>query len=124
VIFKVDMANAFNSLRCDVFLAAARERTQSLYRLLWQEYSEPTSLFYGKPTLISATGIQQADPFGPAIFSIGVDGIVQQLNTELNIWYLDDGTISDTPEKVFECVRGLVDSFRGVGMEFNQSKCG
>jgi hypothetical protein len=34
VIFKVDMANAFNTLRRDVFLAVARERVPSLYRML------------------------------------------------------------------------------------------
>ena len=29
VVFKIDMVNAFNSLRRDVFLAAARERARS-----------------------------------------------------------------------------------------------
>ena len=98
VIFKVDMANAFNSLRRDVFLSAARGRAQSLYRMLWQAYSEPTSLFFGESTLVSATGIQQGDPFGPALFSLGVDDLVREINAELNIWYLDDGTVGDSPE--------------------------
>ena len=34
VIFEVDMANAFSSLLRDVFLAAARETAQALFRLL------------------------------------------------------------------------------------------
>ena len=69
VIFKVDMANAFNSLRRDVFLAAARERAQSLYGMLWQAYSGPTSLFFGESTLVWASGIQHVHSFGSALFS-------------------------------------------------------
>ena len=123
VIFKVDMANAFNSLRRDVFLAAARERAQGAYRLLWQAYAEPTTLFYGESNLVSATGIQQGDPFGPALFSLGVDRLVRRVDAELNVWYLDDGTFGDSPEKVISNVRRLVDDLREVGLEVNQRKC-
>jgi hypothetical protein len=123
VFFKVDMANAFNSIRRDVFLAAARERAQGLYRLLWQAYSGPSMLFYGETNLVSGTGIQQGDPFGPALFSMGIDRLVRGLGTEFNVWYLDDGSIGDTPEKVIACARRLVDDLREVGLEINQGKC-
>ena len=98
VIFKVDMANAFSSLRRDVLLAAARERAQALYRLLWEAYSGPTTIFYGNTNLVSATGIQQEDPFGPALFSLGIDNITRGLETEFNVWYMDDGTGGFTGE--------------------------
>lgn len=123
VIFKVDMANAFNSLRRDVFLAAARSRVPGLYRLLWQAYSEPSNLFYGERSLVSATGIQQGDPFGPALFSLGIDELTREIDTELNVWYLDDGTLGDVPEKVVACVSSLVDRLRGAGLEINGQKC-
>ena len=123
VVFKVDMANAFNTIRRDVFLAAARVRARSLYRLLWQAYSGPSSLFFGETTLVSATGIQQGDPFGPALFSLGIDDLIRELDVELNIWYLDDGTLGDTPEKVILCVQELIEAFRGVGLDFNKTKC-
>ena len=123
VIFKVDMANAFNSLRRDVFLAAAKQRAQGLYRLLWQAYSGPTTLFYGEENLVSATGIQQGDPFGPALFSLGIDEISRKLDVEFNVWYLDDGTIGGAPEKVISGVRGLIADLEKVGLEINQSKC-
>ena len=123
VIFKVDMANAFNSLRRDVFLTVARRRAQGLYRLLWQAYSGPSTLFYGDANLVSATGIQQGDPFGPALFSLGIDELSRKVDAEFNVWYLDDGTIGDAPEKVISCVRGLIDDLREVGLEINQSKC-
>ena len=67
VIFKVDMASVFNSMRRDVFLVAIRERAQTLCKLLWQIYSGPTNIFYGTTNLVSATGIQQdiQTTFGP-----------------------------------------------------------
>lgn len=123
VIFKVDMTNAFNCLRRDVFLAAARRRVPGIFRLLWQAYSGPRTLFYGDTSLVSATGIQQGDPFGPALFSLGIDDLTRRIDTEFNVWYLDDGTIGDSPDKVLTCVRRLVDDLREVGLEVNQGKC-
>ena len=123
VIFKVDMANAFNSIRRDVFLTAAREKACGLYRLLWQAYSEDSTLFYGDTNLVSAAGIQQGDPFGPALFCLAVDESTRKVDTEFNVWYLDDGTIGDTPENVYANVERLVDSFRELGLEINADKC-
>ena len=48
VLLKIDMRNAFNSLRRDSFLSVARVRTPGLYSLLWQAYSSPTRLFFGE----------------------------------------------------------------------------
>ncbi|PXF39673.1 hypothetical protein BWQ96_10627 [Gracilariopsis chorda] len=82
VIFKIDMANAFNSLRRD-----------------------------------------QGDPFGPALFSLAIDEIARRVDTELNVWYLDDGTIGDSPEKVFTCLQRLVSDLDDVGLDVNREKC-
>ena len=68
-------------------------------------------------------GDTAGDPFGPALFSLGVDSIASRVDTEFNVWYLDDGTIGDSPEKVLSCVRVLVDDLRKVGLEVNHSKC-
>ena len=73
VLLKIDMRNAFNSLRRDKFLAVARSRAAGMYRLLWQAYSSPTKLFFGEEGLKSESGIQQGDPFGPALFALAVD---------------------------------------------------
>ena len=45
------------------------------------------------------------------------------LETELNVWYLDDGTLRNLPEKVFAVVTKLVNDLRGVGLELNSRKC-
>ena len=85
VVFKIDMVNAFNSLRRDVFLAAVRERARGLYRLIWQAYSKFTTLIYGISNLESATGIQQGDPFGQVLFFLGIDSIAIRVDTEFNV---------------------------------------
>ena len=100
-----------------------RGLARGLYRLLWQAYSRSTTFIYGISNLESATGIQQRDPFCPDLFSLGIDSIASRVDTEFNVWYLDDGTIGDSPEEVLSCVRVLVDDLRRVGLEVNHSKC-
>ena len=73
VLLKIDMRNAFNSLRRDSFLSMARVWTPGLYNLLWQAYSSPTRLFFGEGGFASEIGIQQGDPIGPALFALSVD---------------------------------------------------
>ena len=72
VLLKIDMRNAFNSLRRDSFLSVARVRTTGLYNLLWQAYSSPTRLFFCEEGFVSETGIQQGHPIARTLFcSIG-----------------------------------------------------
>ena len=73
VLIKIDMRNAFNSLRRDTFLRVAQVRAQGLYSLLWQVYSNSSALFFGEDVLQSEEGIHQGDPFGPALFALGFD---------------------------------------------------
>ena len=87
------MRNAFNSLRRDSFLSVARVRTPGLYSLLWQAYSSPTRLFFGEEGFASETGIQQGDPIGPALFALSVDEAARGVQSEFNVWYLDDATL-------------------------------
>ena len=123
VLLKIDMRNAFNSLRRDSFLLAARERAGSMYSLLWQAYAAPSKLFFGEEELSSETGIQQGDPFGPALFALAVDDIARGVQAEFNVWYLDDATLGDTPERVLEDVGVLVRRLKEIGLEVNGDKC-
>ena len=67
--------------------------------------------------------IQQGGPFVPAFFSLGIDNISRGLETEFNVWYLNDGTLRDSPEKVLAVATQLVEDLRGVGLELNPKKC-
>ena len=117
------MRNAFNSLRRDSFLSVARVRTPGLYSLLWQAYSSPTRLFFGEEGFASETGIQQGDPIGPALFALSVDEAARGVQSEFNVWYLDDATLGDSPERVYDDLVVLLERLRAIGLEVNGSKC-
>ena len=123
VLLKIDMSNAFNCLRRDSFLSVARARLPSLYGLLWQAYSSPSKLFFGEDGFLSETGIQQGDPIGPALFALAVDEAARGVQSELNIWYLDDATLGDAPEKVHEDLVRLMEKLSTLGLEINGGKC-
>ena len=123
VLLKIDMRNAFNSLRRDSFLSVARVRTPGLYSLLWQAYSSHTRLFFGEEGFASETGIQQGDPIGPALFALSVDEAARGVQSEFNVWYLDDATLGDSSERVYDDLVVLLERLRAIGLEVNGSKC-
>ena len=88
VIVKVDVRNAFNSVRRDVMLTNIRDRCPEIYRLSFQAYSSPTPLHIGDHTIYSRRGIQQGDPLGPVAFSLAVDDCARSMKSPLNVWYL------------------------------------
>ena len=87
-LLKIDMRNAFNSLRRDSFLSVACVRTPGIYNLLWQAYSSAARLCFGEEVFASETSIQQGDPIGPALFALSVDEAARgfSLNSMCSIW--------------------------------------
>ena len=123
VFLKIDMRNAFNSLRRNTFLRVARVRAQELYSLLWQAYPNSSALFFGEDVLRSEEGIQQGDPFGPALFALGLDELTREVESGFNVWYLDDATLGGSPDVVLRDVRRLVTALGAIGLEINSAKC-
>ena len=41
---------------------------------------------------MSKDGTQQSDPEAPTVFAETVQTLVKQLESKINIWYLDDGS--------------------------------
>ena len=123
VMIQIDMANAFNTLRRDKFLEVIRDRAPSLYPILWHAYSNTTPLFFGPHELESSTGIQQGDPAGPAIFALTLDQVSRGLQTEFNVWYLDDGCLGGPLDSVLASLSGLRPALLDIGLELNPAKC-
>ena len=61
----VDVRNAFNTVRRDIFLTQVKERVPAVYPLLRSTYGEPTQLCIGGQIIASCSGVQQGDPLGP-----------------------------------------------------------
>ena len=100
VIIKLDVSNAFNSVRRDVMLETARARLTSIYPLVWQAYSRASPLYIGGSKIWSRSGIQQGDPLSSLLFSLAIDDVCNVASTDINVWYLDDGTVGGPPEQV------------------------
>ena len=92
-LLKLDVSNAFNPIDRKTFIGEIATRYPSLYFLVNEAYSNPSTLFAGEHRIPSSRGIQQGDPLGPALFALAVDKIAKDMSSELNIWYLDDATI-------------------------------
>ena len=123
VMVKMDMKNAFNTVRRDHFLRRVRESAPSIYHLLWQAYSEPTPLFYGTSEISSATGLQQGDPCGPAVFSLAVHQVASAATAPFNCWYLDDGTLGGKVSTICADLEELMLGMAKIGLDINPAKC-
>lgn len=123
VLLKVDIKNAFNSVDRGAMLAQVKEKVPSIYKFLWQCYSQNSKLMYRNNILDSAVGCQQGDPLGPVIFSLAIHPIIQRLNSKFNTWYLDDGSLGGNADIVFKDLEFLIKEFSCVGLTLNFSKC-
>lgn len=120
---KMDFRNAFNEVRRDTLLHAVKEHLPSIFPFISQCYASSSSLFYGTIPIPSLLGCQQGDPLGPALFSLIIQPIVAAMETELNIWYLDDGTVADSPAKVLASLATVSRMGEEVGLHLNHEKC-
>ena len=124
VLVKVDFKNAFNSIRRDVFLRRVLHYCPSLYPMVYQCYSKASSLFFGPTYIIKLQeGAQQGDPLGPFLFSLAIMDLTKDLDSEVNLWYLDDGTLIGSAGSVMSDYKKIKDASNSLGLEVNPGKC-
>jgi hypothetical protein len=97
--------------------------TPLLYPYLYQCYRNPSTLFFGAYLISSSLGAQQGDPCSPMIFSLAIQPIISFLDSQLNIWYLDDETLADYPEVLLSDFKKVINLSRKIGLELNFNKC-
>ena len=123
VFVKVDMCNAFNTVRRDKMLKAIHARCPEIYRLAFQAYSAPTPLHIGNSLIPSSSGVQQGDPLGPIGFSLAIDNCARSMRSPLNIWYLDDATLAGPVSTVTDDLANMQRLLPDLGLKLNSSKC-
>jgi hypothetical protein len=57
------------------------------------------------------------------IFSLAIQPIILSLDSQLNIWYSDDGTLADYPEVVLSDFKKVINLSGKIGLELNFNKC-
>lgn len=123
---KLDFRNAFNELRRDQMLAMIKTSFPQTLPFFTAAYGKPSFLYYNNNLILSQRGIQQGDPAGPALFAATIHPMVEAIQAQspdLNIWFLDDGTLGGEPERVL-CAISVVQSMgEERGLHLNISKC-
>ena len=92
-----------------------KEHFSYLYPLVWQAYSLPSNLFFRDSIISSATGIQQGDPLGPALFSLAI-------HPDLSSVFLDNGTLDGTLQSITEDLELILHRYSQLGLNLNLSK--
>ena len=116
IVVKLDMMNAFNSVRRDHVLQTCLDRTPEIAKLSFLAYSKPSSVIASGHSITSSTGIQQGDPIGPLMFALAVDQIASGVESELIVWYLYDATIGGSPESVLSDVQRCITGHKRIGL--------
>ena len=109
VVCKIDFKNAFNCIRRDVVLHLVKQHIPDLYAFTYQCYRVTSHLYLGDSSINSSEGVQQGDPLGPLLFCLGIREICNSLSSELNLWYLDDGTIAGNPSTVLQDFQFIIE---------------
>ena len=120
VILKVDFKNAFNSLKRDKILDTVFRKRRQIYNYTHSAYSESSHLFF---VIQSQESCQQGDPKVPALFSDTIQDLVNQMFSQYNVWYLDDGNVSDDYRMVLEDLKRIIGSADEYGLSLEKTKC-
>ena len=123
VLLKIDFKNAFNTVRRDFLLAKVKSSFPAIYPFVYQAYSSDSKLNFGLFELASAEGVQQGDPLGPLLFCLAIQPLVMSCLSELNLWYLDDGTLGGPPDTVLSDLERVVNAEANLGLSINSAKC-
>ena len=95
VILKIDFENAFNSINRKFMLEKVSEIHAEVYKYSHSAYRQTSFLFYGDSVIKFCEGTQQEDPESPALFLNSIQDLIDSLESKINLWYLDDGNLSD-----------------------------
>ena len=84
-------------------------------------YSKPSFLFYGDSVIKSCQRTQLGDP--ESLFSDSIQDLTDSLESMINVWYLDDGNLSDDYRTVSKDLKIIDEAEKTLGLEFNPTKC-
>ena len=73
--------------------------------------------FHGDSVIKSCEGTQQGDPESPALFLDSIQDLIDSLESKINLWYLDDGRLSDDNRTVLKDLEMTVEAEKNAGTQ-------
>ena len=73
--------------------------------------------------MLSDEGFQQGDPLGPLLFCASSLKLARSMTSELNEWYLDDGTLGGRVSSLLQDLETVKRVGPTVGLHLNEDKC-
>ena len=122
ILAKLDIKNAFNSIRRDILLRKGLINCPDIFRLASLAYGSPTPIMANGNLIWSNSGVQQGDPLGPLLFSLAIHDIASSMKSNFNVWYLDDATIAGDPRSVCDDIKKCSCMLADLGLILNPSK--
>jgi len=122
-LLKLDFCNAFNTIRRDAMFDAVRQELPELYPFVYMCYNNSSLLSFGDHLLHSDEGVQQGDPLGPMLFCMSTMKLAKRMVSELNLWYLDDGTIGGELSDILHDLDTVRRVGPTIGLLLNENKC-
>ena len=112
-----------NSLNRETMLNHVYSNRPKLYNYTHCAYGKPSYLFYESSNKMSEDGTQHGDPEAPPLFAETFLTLVKQLESKINIWYLDDGNLVDDYKVVLRDLKNILKSEQIYGLSLNTEKC-
>ena len=86
-------------------------------------YNNASLLSFGEFLLQSEEGAQQGNPLGPLLFCVSIMDLVRNMTSELNIWYMDDGTIGGQLDDLLHDLDTVRRIRPTLGLQLKEDKC-
>ena len=94
-----------------------------VYKYSHSAYSQPSLTFYSDSVIKSCEVTQQGDPESPALFSDSIQDLIVSLESKINLWYLDDGNLSDDYRTVLKDLKKIVEAERTLELKIKPTIC-
>ena len=130
-LIKTDVNNAFNSVSWSHLLNQVLTVFPDIYNHAALVYSDINPLIHLQRSylviLSSQESVYQGDPLGPALFSIAMQPILENLQSHNKgvtiLAYLDDVYLLGSPDRVFHVFERLRSAFSNINLMIEEEKC-
>ena len=104
-------------------LLAIRDYLPELYAFCFSSYSQPSHLYFGSYIISSQEGPQQGDPLDLLLFCYAISPLLNSLQSDLTLGYLDNLTLAGHKDTVALDICHVVEDGGKLGLQLNPSKC-